>query len=245
MPNKVILSIFFLTALSACHLINKDKLSKSQNKTRTPASINRACDSKFVDPKQFQCQGKTYLYSSVICSSGSYKKFFCEKNYYISNQNCILDNSSSTLACHKRHNQLNEELLEAVKKNQIESVQKLLDQSADVNARNNNGETPLILASYYGRPKIAQILLNRGALVNAQNNNGWNSLMFAAYYGHPEIVHQLLNKGIDVHAKNNKSETASILASYYGRANIINLIEKEKVRIEKLQQQQFSFSPMP
>jgi len=43
----------------------------------------------------------------------------------------------------------------------------LIEKGADVNARDNNGSTPLIAAAFKGRSGIAQLLIDKGADVKA------------------------------------------------------------------------------
>jgi ankyrin repeat protein len=54
----------------------------------------------------------------------------------------------------------------AVRSNNSNMVQFLIKAGANVNAE-GDGETPLLLAAFYGRPQIAEILLKAGADVNA------------------------------------------------------------------------------
>ena len=48
----------------------------------------------------------------------------------------------------------------------------LLDGGADVNAKNNNGFTTLMIASQEGHPSCISVLLDRGADVDATANDG-------------------------------------------------------------------------
>jgi ankyrin repeat protein len=54
----------------------------------------------------------------------------------------------------------------------IEAVKVLLASGADVNAINNDGETPLHIAAYSGMPDIAKLLLDAGADINAKTKEG-------------------------------------------------------------------------
>lgn len=55
---------------------------------------------------------------------------------------------------------------------QTEAVRLLLQQGADVNGRNRDGNTALHLAMFLGRAETAELLLKSGADVNARNDDG-------------------------------------------------------------------------
>jgi ankyrin repeat protein len=96
---------------------------------------------------------------------------------------------------------LNEELLDASKKGDVEKVKKLLKEGADVNAKDRFGFTPLHYTALNGHFEVVKLLIERGADVNAKTNGGWTPLRFAAIYGHFEVVKLLIERGADVNAK--------------------------------------------
>ena len=71
----------------------------------------------------------------------------------------------------------------------------------DVNARNEAGETTLMIAAKYGTAETVGALLEAGANANARDVNGSTALMFAAMYGTAEMVKLLLDAGADVSAR--------------------------------------------
>jgi uncharacterized protein len=94
----------------------------------------------------------------------------------------------------------------------VEEVLSLLEQPGiDVNMKNNNGRTTLIIASRCGRTEIVAMLLEKGADLDAKDNNGKTALMEASTSGRTEIVQMLLNKGADLDAKDNMGYTALMM----------------------------------
>ena len=89
---------------------------------------------------------------------------------------------------------------EAALKGNIEAVKQHLAAGADVNAKNEDGVTPLDHATLWGHKEIVELLLAKGADLNAKDNDGWTSLHNAAYRGHKQIVELLIAEGADVNA---------------------------------------------
>lgn len=70
-------------------------------------------------------------------------------------------------------------LLEAVKNNNLEKVKKYLQKGADKNAKDNEGNTALILASINDYPEIVKLLIQAGADLTVRNNKGDTALIYA------------------------------------------------------------------
>ena len=64
----------------------------------------------------------------------------------------------------------------------------LVKAGADANARNDEGESALILAAGAGHREVAAVLLESGADVNLTAPNGSAALAASAKGGHTEIV---------------------------------------------------------
>ncbi|KAJ9055747.1 hypothetical protein DSO57_1000605 [Entomophthora muscae] len=64
----------------------------------------------------------------------------------------------------------------------------------DVDAKDEEGSTPLIYAACFGYYEVAKALVKAGASVNVQDKNGWPPLMWAMSNKHEDIVKLLLEK---------------------------------------------------
>ncbi|MFC1792773.1 ankyrin repeat domain-containing protein [Planctomycetota bacterium] len=123
----------------------------------------------------------------------------------------------------RRHGAL-ETLHGAAASGDEEEVKRLVAQGADLNARNQNGQTPLHLALKHGWGTV--FLISQGADVNAKDQAGRTPLMMAAIRGREHLAEVLIVQGADVNAKANKGETALSLAKENGKANIVELLLK-------------------
>jgi len=84
----------------------------------------------------------------------------------------------------------------------------LLEEGADPNAKNSNGETPLHLVAEFPvyeyrreASNFAQELLNHGADVNARNRCGWTPLHYAASSHNSIVADLLIRNGAHVNAR--------------------------------------------
>jgi uncharacterized protein len=73
-------------------------------------------------------------------------------------------------------------------------TQLLLDNGADVNARQQGGVTPLHSAAHHGATELVRLLIERGADINATTDTGETALSFAEKSSFPNTVAYLRMK---------------------------------------------------
>ncbi|VDN81800.1 unnamed protein product [Brugia pahangi] len=94
----------------------------------------------------------------------------------------------------------------------LEEVQTLLNDGANINTSTVDGLTALHQAVIDGKPKMVQFLVEHGANVNAQDNEGWTPLHAAACCGNIDLVEYLCTEGADLSVTNSDKELAVDLA---------------------------------
>lgn len=136
----------------------------------------------------------------------------------------------------RREQTIRDELLEAERNRRLsdihgaaaagetDAVARLLDGGADVNARDWNERTALMLAASRGREETLRLLLDRGADVNATNKIGWTALHFAAAAGNEAVVRALVEKGADLGSANGKGETPAAVARSKNHVELENVL---------------------
>lgn len=138
-------------------------------------------------------------------------------------------------------------LHQAINQNDYLSVEKSIQEGADVNMK-SSGWTPLMKAAYHGNVKIVEYLIKQGADLDIRakvephpamqdkgsGNNlrsdfiGFTALYFAAFYGNTEAAKALIDSGADLSIQDDKGYTAYDHARQYGFKDIIQYIERAK-----------------
>lgn len=113
-------------------------------------------------------------------------------------------------------------LISALKLDSVKVAQVLASESAtQIDVRNHQDETPLMLAALKGYSDICSILIERDADVNKP---GWTPLHYAATGGNAEIIQKLLANHAYVDAESPNGSTPLMMAALYGTADAVRTL---------------------
>ena len=115
-------------------------------------------------------------------------------------------------------------LIQAVKKQDVESVRALLKQHVDVNAAQGDGTTALHWAADVDNLAIADLLIRAGARVNAANDLGATPLYLACRNRSATMVDRLLAAGANANAKLLNGETALMTCARTGEPKAVKAL---------------------
>jgi ankyrin repeat protein len=105
------------------------------------------------------------------------------------------------------------------------AVQKVLENGADLNDKNNKFDQELILASHRNDLEAVRTLLSQGADENAKDSSGEIALIVAASKNYLEVVQLMLNNHVDFDVMNYKiGNTAMMEATIKGHFKIVKLL---------------------
>jgi ankyrin repeat protein len=97
---------------------------------------------------------------------------------------------------------LDEQLFQSAEKGDLASVQKLVKQNANIEAKDSDGATPLMRAVAVGDAAIVKFLLDRGAHADVRDASGATPFVEAARRGQADVVDLLIQRGVPREAMN-------------------------------------------
>jgi ankyrin repeat protein len=96
--------------------------------------------------------------------------------------------------------------------------------STNLNAQNQSGETPLMLAAINNQLDLAKVLIERGADINKP---GWTPLHYAATRGHRDMIRLLLDNDAYIDSESANGTTPLMLAAYSAPPLAVKLLLEE------------------
>eukprot|EP01147_Barroeca_monosierra_P008208 gene8208-7756_t len=139
------------------------------------------------------------------------------------------------------------ELLWAAAHHNFNQVKAALERSgANVEEKDQYGNTALHWAARTGSVKVLKLLLEHGADLAvlssittfltvgrvAENQDGWTAPFFAAFFGHPKILQDLISQGVDLHKKDVFGWSPVIWAAAKGNVDVLSALKQANVSLK-------------
>jgi ankyrin repeat protein len=149
------------------------------------------------------------------------------------------------------------DVLKATNTGNTAAVENAIASGSDINKKDKNGNTPLILAARHGDAGIVRALLMKGADVAIKNNDGYDALLALTSYtmmstptdnkttepigviteGHLKAAALLLDHGADVNTKTKDGMTALLVATKLRKKDIVDLLLSKGAAVNATDQQ--------
>jgi uncharacterized protein len=122
---------------------------------------------------------------------------------------------------------------QAIRGDDVSMLARLLDEGADIDARDAHGQTGVMLAVLSAAPRAAAFLVERGAALDHTAKYRLSALMLAVLRDQPAIVRTLVAAGADLSIRGSGApgfhgKTALELAEGAGRTEIARILREAR-----------------
>lgn len=121
----------------------------------------------------------------------------------------------------KEESSLTEQLFQAVTEKDTDAVVNIIQKGVDIDAQDEKGQTPLLIATRNNDVATAEVLIDAGADVNIQDNIKDSPFLYAGAEGYLEILKLTIDAGADPKITNRYGGTALIPASEHGYVEVV------------------------
>ncbi|XP_067653128.1 serine/threonine-protein phosphatase 6 regulatory ankyrin repeat subunit A-like [Haliotis asinina] len=111
----------------------------------------------------------------------------------------------------------------------VDAAKYVLNQtSVDINSKDCEEMTPVMLAASHGKSEVFDMLIKKGADLSVIDKNGDNILHWACRGGNVKIVNYILMQNIvDINSKGYKEKTPVMLAASHGKSEVFDMMMKK------------------
>ncbi|WP_430812513.1 MULTISPECIES: ankyrin repeat domain-containing protein [unclassified Carboxylicivirga] len=167
---------------------------------------------------------KIYLLSALVLMSFSSCQFFANEKKA---------NAEKKVNDHEQvaHDQGNTTSLpayfQAALNGDLDGLKSAIEQGVDVNVKDENAHTALMLSAYNGHHHVMAYLIEKEAQIDAVDGVQRTALMFACTGPFLEAVELLINAGAEVNAvDSHESWTPAMMAAAEGQLDVLKLLVK-------------------
>ena len=106
----------------------------------------------------------------------------------------------------------------------LQKVEKFIDDGADVDTKDQNGQTALHHAARAGEMEMVEFLIAKGADVNAKDKRSLAPLHVAAAHGHKDVTALLIDNDADINSEGRWGYTPIYYAAWSGITEVVELL---------------------
>ncbi|NEU64753.1 ankyrin repeat domain-containing protein [Paenibacillus sp. ALJ109b] len=152
-------------------------------------------------------------------------------------QGCVPEVRNDSKVEEKLSDSPDELLLKAAEGRDTESIEKWIQEGANINAQDQSGRTPVMIATYNNDLASATMLIGAGADVNVQDDMKNNPFLYAGAEGYLDILKLTIEAGADPAITNRYGGTALIPASEHGYVDVVReLLTETSVNVDHINQ---------
>ncbi len=115
-------------------------------------------------------------------------------------------------------------LVAAARDNNLDALSAALSEDPDLEARDRQNKTPLMIGAEKGHVDIVETLIDAGADLEATDRVGKTPIMWAAHNGQAATVETLARAGANVNARDDIGATALVWAAAFGNAAAVQAL---------------------
>ena len=125
-------------------------------------------------------------------------------------------------------------LISAAERGDARAVQRLLEEGASVDARDEGGRSALIAAAYGNRLGVARSLIEAGADVNTKDQTQQSAYLISTSEvgDDPRLLELTLRNGANVHSLDSYNGTGLIRAAERGHVRIVERLLQTSVEVD-------------
>jgi hypothetical protein len=144
-----------------------------------------------------------------------------------------MGNSNSKGIVQEQKQELGKQLLDEVNKREpdITKIKEFINYGANINYKDKDGNSPIIVASKMGDKDIVNLLLSKGANPNDIDKYYRSPILTASRNGHVNVVELLLSKGANINYKDNYGNTSLIWAIKTNNTKLFQLLLNNRASI--------------
>jgi ankyrin repeat protein len=120
--------------------------------------------------------------------------------------------------------QLRTLFLDAAREGRSDELKTFIDAGYDLETRDANGYSAMILAAYHGQGQAVTQLIQAGADPCGQDRRGNTAMMGAIFKGNLAIARQLLEADCSPDQRNNAGQTPAMYAALFQRQEILDAL---------------------